>query len=41
MSEPQDDLLLQAAVDGELDAAAMIAFEARAAADPGARREIC
>jgi anti-sigma factor RsiW len=29
-----DDLLLQAAVDGELDAAAMVAFEARMAADP-------
>jgi anti-sigma factor RsiW len=29
-----DDLLLQAAVDGELDAAGMIAFEARLAGDP-------
>ncbi len=34
MSEQRDDLLLQAAVDGELDAAAMIEFEARLAADP-------
>jgi anti-sigma factor RsiW len=31
---PSEDLLLQAAVDGELDAAGMIAFEARLAADP-------
>jgi anti-sigma factor RsiW len=35
MSEPRSqDLLLQAAVDGELDAAGMIAFEARLADDP-------
>ncbi|HEY1942975.1 MAG TPA: hypothetical protein VGH40_12705 [Roseiarcus sp.] len=34
MSDRRDDLLLQAAVDGELDAAAMIEFEARLAADP-------
>ena len=29
-----DDLLIHAAIDGELDAAAMIAFEARLAAEP-------
>lgn len=32
---PSKELLLQAAVDGELDAAGMIAFEARLAGDPG------
>ncbi len=39
MSEPRNDLLLQAAVDGELDAAAMIAFEARLASEPALAAE--
>lgn len=34
-----DDLLLQAAVDGELDAAAMVAFEARLAVEPALAAE--
>lgn len=34
-----DDLLIHAAIDGELDAAAMIAFEARLAAEPALAAE--